>query len=68
MQSADYLRRQAAACLLIARTCFDLTSAERLRHLAGELWAKAAEIERQHGHLGPMLDRDEVSDRESYRR
>jgi hypothetical protein len=46
MPTAEYLRRQAEACLLIARTCFDLTSAERLRLMAAELKAKAAEIEK----------------------
>lgn len=46
MLTAEYLRRQAEACLHIARTCFDLTSAERLRLMAAELKAKAAEIER----------------------
>jgi hypothetical protein len=45
MLTAEYLRRQAETCLRIARGCFDLTSAERLRYLAAELRAKAAEIE-----------------------
>lgn len=45
MLTAEYLRRQADACLRIARACFDLTSAERLRLMAGELNTKAAEIE-----------------------
>jgi hypothetical protein len=45
MLTAEYLRRQADACLRIARACFDLTSAERLRLMAGELKTKAAEIE-----------------------
>jgi hypothetical protein len=43
--TAEYLRRQAEACLRIARSCFDLTSAERLRLMAAELTKKAAEIE-----------------------
>jgi hypothetical protein len=46
MLTAEYLRRQAEACLHIARACFDLTSAERLRLMAVELKAKAAEIEK----------------------
>ena len=45
MLTADYLRRQAETCLRIARSCFDLTAAERLRYLAMELRTKAAEIE-----------------------
>jgi hypothetical protein len=45
MTTAEYLRRQAETCLRIARGCFDLTTVERLRHLAAELKTKAAEIE-----------------------
>jgi hypothetical protein len=42
---AEYLRAQAATCLLWSRDCFDLTVATRLRLLAEELMAKAAELE-----------------------
>ena len=45
MLTAEYLRRQAETCLRIARGCFDLTGAERLRYLAADLKAKAVEIE-----------------------
>jgi hypothetical protein len=45
MPTSEYLRRQAENCLRIARACFDLASAERLRLMATELQAKAAEIE-----------------------
>ena len=45
MLTPEFLRRQAENCLRIARTCFDLASAERLRLMASELNAKAAEIE-----------------------
>jgi hypothetical protein len=45
MQMADYLRAQAATCLLWSRDCFDLTVARQLRLLAEELMAKAAELE-----------------------
>ena len=45
MLSAEFLRRQAENCLRIARTCFDLASAERLRLMAGELNAKATEMD-----------------------
>lgn len=48
MLTPEFLRRQAENCLRIARTCFDLASAERLRLMAAELNAKAAEMER-HG-------------------
>jgi hypothetical protein len=47
MLSANYLRRQADNCLRIARTCFDLAAAERLRRMATELQAKADESEAQ---------------------
>ena len=46
MPLTEYLRRQAENCLRIARHCFDLSSAERMRLLANELNAKADEIER----------------------
>jgi hypothetical protein len=47
MLSPEFLRRQAENCLRIARSCFDLASAERLRLMAAELTAKAAEMEEQ---------------------
>jgi hypothetical protein len=50
MITAEFLRRQAENCLRIARSCFDLGSAERLRLMAGELHAKADEIERREVH------------------
>ena len=56
MITADFLRRQADNCLRIARSCFDLGSAERLRLMAVELHAKADEIERRdvHSRLSPL--------------
>ncbi len=45
MMTPEFLRRQAENCLHIARSCFDLTSAERLRLMAAELNAKAAEMD-----------------------
>ena len=45
MPISDYLRRQADACLRIARAGFDLGTAERLRVLASELRAKADELD-----------------------
>jgi hypothetical protein len=53
MLTAEYLRRQAEACMRIARACFDLASAERLRIMATELQSKAAEMERD--ELAPRL-------------
>jgi hypothetical protein len=47
MLTPEFLRCQAENCLRIARTCFDLASAERLRLMAAELNAKAVEIEDQ---------------------
>ena len=47
MLTPEFLRRQAENCLRIARTCFDLASAERLRLMAAELNAKAAEMDEQ---------------------
>ena len=43
--TSEYLRRQAQNCLRIARSCFDLASAERLRLMAAELNAKADELD-----------------------
>ena len=45
MLTPEYLRRQAENCLRIARSCFDLASAERLRLMAAELNAKATEMD-----------------------
>jgi hypothetical protein len=47
MLISDFLRLQAENCLRIARNCFDLSSAERLRLMANELNAKAAELDRE---------------------
>jgi hypothetical protein len=52
MLTPEFLRRQAENCLRIARSCFDLASAERLRLMAAELSAKANEIEDQQGRNG----------------
>ena len=47
MLTPEFLRRQAENCLRIARSCFDLASAERLRLMAAELNAKAAEMDEE---------------------
>ena len=46
MLTPEFLRSQAENCLRIARSCFDLASAERLRLMAAELNAKAIEMEK----------------------
>ena len=58
MRNAEFLRHQAENCLRIARNCFDLASAERMRLLAGELKDKAAEIEKQANVEAHIIDRD----------
>ena len=45
MCNALYLRRQAETCFRLARTTFDLSTAEQLRYLAVSLQAKAAELD-----------------------
>jgi hypothetical protein len=40
-----YLRRQAETLIAISRTTFDLAAARRLREVASELQAKAAELD-----------------------
>ena len=56
MPISEYLRRQAENCLRIARQGFDLETAERLRHMAADLEAKADEVEEQEAEaLSPHL-------------
>ena len=57
MLTPDFLRRQAENCLRIARTCFDLASAERLRLMAVELHATAAEMEREEPRTPRTVER-----------
>jgi hypothetical protein len=40
----EYLKNQAARCMSLARTCFDLETARQLRLLAEDLKTKADEI------------------------
>jgi hypothetical protein len=58
MLTPEFLRRQAENCLRIARTCFDLASSERLRLMASELNAKAAEFEDNHQNRQDRWSRD----------
>jgi len=43
MRNSDFLRGQAEKCIALSRTTFDLTLAGRLRTMAAELGAQAAE-------------------------
>jgi hypothetical protein len=62
MLSPEFLRRQAENCLRIARSCFDLASAERLRLMAAELHDKAAEMEQnRQDRLSQTLERNPTS-------
>jgi hypothetical protein len=54
MLTPEFLRRQSDNCLRIARSCFDLASAERLRLMAAELNTKADEMERAE-HIPPSM-------------
>ena len=63
MLTPEFLRRQADNCLRIARSCFDLASAERLRLMAAELNAKAAEMDedKRQNRWQPTLERNSSS-------
>jgi hypothetical protein len=54
MLTPEFLRRQSDNCLRIAKSCFDLASAERLRLMAAELNTKADEMERSE-HIPPSI-------------
>jgi hypothetical protein len=43
MKESDFLRRQAERCIAMSRATIDLTVAGRLRTMAGDFRAKAAE-------------------------
>jgi hypothetical protein len=45
MVTGAYLRRQAEILIAMSRATFDLTIAGRLRRMAAELQAKAAELD-----------------------
>jgi hypothetical protein len=67
MLNAEFLRRQAENCLRIARSCFDLSSAERLRMIAHDLNAKANEIERDKRFRPHFFEPSETSSRDNDR-
>jgi hypothetical protein len=66
MLNAEFLRRQAENCLRISRSCFDLSSAERLRLMAEDLQAKADEIDRDK-RFRPHFFEPEASSRDNDR-
>jgi hypothetical protein len=49
MIRGEYLRKQAEILVAMSRATFDLGMAERLREMASELQARAAEQEDEHG-------------------
>ena len=61
MLTPKFLRRQAENCLRIARSCFDLTSAERLRLMAAELNAKATEMDKRQDRWPRTIERNPSS-------
>jgi hypothetical protein len=63
MLTPEFLRRQAENCLRIARSCFDLSSSERLRLMAAELNAKAAEMDsdKRQDRWQPAMERNPSS-------
>ena len=67
MLTTEFLRRQAENCLRIARSCFDLTSAERLRLMANDLNAKADEIDRDRRFRPHFFEPSNVSSRDNDR-
>ena len=67
MLNAEFLRRQAENCLRIARSCFDLSSAERLRMIAQDLNAKANEIERDKRFRPHFFEPSETSSHDNDR-
>jgi hypothetical protein len=57
MKATDisFLRRQAEHCISLSRATFDLTIASRLRTMAEELRARAAQSEDDHAAMLPHL-------------
>ena len=54
MLDTEYLRRQAETCTRLARSTFDMATAERLRFLAADLRAKADELD-EHETFEPHM-------------
>jgi hypothetical protein len=55
MVSGAYLRRQAETLIAMSRATFDLTIAGRLRRMAAELQAKAAEQDGERAFTEPTV-------------
>ena len=57
MKATDisFLRRQAEHCIALSRATFDLTIASRLRTMAEEFRARAAQWEDEIGHMPPQV-------------
>ncbi len=56
MVSGAYLRRQAETLIAMSRATFDLTIAGRLRRMAAELQAKAAEQDDELAFTEPRVN------------
>jgi hypothetical protein len=63
MDNQAYLRAQAAELLRVARSCFDLEAAGKLRHIASDLQRRASDegddippgyMHHDNGHSGDM--------------
>jgi hypothetical protein len=50
MRHSNFLRKQAEQCIALSRATIDLTVAGRLRAMAADLRAKAAEWDDEEGH------------------
>ena len=61
MTHANYLRRQADTLVHLSRATIDLTIAGRLRALAAEFTAKAAELEDELDRFTPLRMQTEVA-------
>jgi hypothetical protein len=57
MKQSDitFLRRQAELCIALTRATFDLTVASRLRAMAEELRARAAQLEDELEQMPPHM-------------
>ena len=62
MDHQTYLRTQATELLRVARACFDLEAAQKLRHIAQDMQRRAADegdippgyMHHENGHSGDM--------------
>ena len=61
MRNSDFLRGQAEKCIALSRTTFDLTLAGRLRTMAAELGAQAAEEDDHESVSAQWAERERTS-------